>query len=112
MEPPLSQEAVVAQDDGPLWYSQGAPFGLEVLPGTSGAGRGLEAKKYIYNTGATVNLSSGRDNAARSRFGCFFALRSPIRFSVRRMVPRDSEKPTQHGTNQRGHRAFTVEGEL
>src|ERR1019366_7363195 len=78
------------QEGGPSWYFRGLPLVLDVFPGMSRAGREPEARKYIYNTGATVNLSSGRDNAARSRFGCFFALRNPVRSLVRRMVPRDS----------------------
>ena len=39
--------------------------------------------------------------SADFRSRSFLALRNPIRFSVRRMVPHNSQKPTQHGTNQR-----------
>jgi hypothetical protein len=44
-ESPSSPEAVAAQDDGLLWYFQGVPLVLDVLPGMSRAGRGLEARE-------------------------------------------------------------------
>jgi hypothetical protein len=38
------------QEDAQSWYFRGVPLGLETLPGISGAGRGLEAKR---STGET-----------------------------------------------------------
>ena len=49
-ESPSSPAAVAGQGNTPFWYFRGAFLGLDVFPGMSGAGRGLEVKR---NTGST-----------------------------------------------------------
>ena len=44
-ESPSSPEHVAAREDGPSWYCRGAPLGLDLVPGMSGAGRCLKGRE-------------------------------------------------------------------
>src|ERR1039457_4243374 len=62
-ESPFCRSASPAQEDGPFWHFQGAPLGLDVFRGISGAGRGLETKRSA--------SSSQRDPSGYARSGHF-----------------------------------------
>ena len=43
--PTLPKNGQRGQEDGSFWYFPGLPLGLDMVPGISGAGKGLEARE-------------------------------------------------------------------
>ncbi len=103
LETPSSQEAVAAQDDGPLWYFRGVPLGLETLPGISGAGRTPERSgkpRLAGRAGQDQLTFASQADRNTERSGVFLALETKF------LLFQAGQKRDSVLSRSTGHRAF------